>query len=108
VRHPQELFSGNAKLNTILSSAQKLEIQAILHLFSARPYSARQNRAAILRWTSALKKLFKKAKASYSLMLPTLPTPWWTREDIRGNGFTYVGYDYYETQVIRIGYSYKF
>ena len=27
---------------------------------------------------------------------------------IQGNGFYYVSTDYYETQVIRIGYSYKF
>jgi hypothetical protein len=28
-------------------------------------------------------------------------------KNIDGNGFSYVSSDYYETQVIRLGYSYK-
>jgi hypothetical protein len=31
-----------------------------------------------------------------------------TRKEIRGQGFDYTSNDYYETQVVRIGYSYKF
>jgi hypothetical protein len=30
------------------------------------------------------------------------------RKTIYGNGFSYTSEDYYETQVIRVGYSYKF
>jgi hypothetical protein len=30
------------------------------------------------------------------------------KREIRGNGFDLTSTDYYETQVIRIGYSYKF
>ena len=31
-----------------------------------------------------------------------------TKKEIKGQGFIYTSYDYYETQVIRVGYSYKF
>ncbi len=30
------------------------------------------------------------------------------RREVNGDGFRYVANDYYETQVIRIGYNYKF
>jgi len=31
-----------------------------------------------------------------------------TKKEITGQGFIYTSDDYYETQVIRVGYSYKF
>jgi len=31
-----------------------------------------------------------------------------TRKEINGNGFSYVSADYYETQVMRVGYGLKF
>ena len=30
------------------------------------------------------------------------------KKEVKGNGFSYISTDYYETQVFRIGYSYKF
>ena len=30
------------------------------------------------------------------------------KKTIKGNGFGYISTDYYETQVIRVGYNYKF
>ena len=30
------------------------------------------------------------------------------KKEIQGEGFDYISSDYYETQVIRVGYSYKF
>ncbi|MBY0434456.1 MAG: outer membrane beta-barrel family protein [Cyclobacteriaceae bacterium] len=30
------------------------------------------------------------------------------RKEILGQGFNYVSTDYYETQVVRLGYNYKF
>jgi len=55
-----------------------------------------------------VKKLIQKGKGELFLNATDLANTMVTREDIRGNGFNYVGYDYCETQVIRIGYSYKF
>ena len=30
------------------------------------------------------------------------------KREVKGGGFNYVSNDYYETQVIRLGYNYKF
>lgn len=31
-----------------------------------------------------------------------------TKREIKGDGFSYISEDFYETQAIRLGYSYKF
>jgi len=30
------------------------------------------------------------------------------KKEVKGNGFRYISSDYYETQVVRLGYNYKF
>lgn len=103
----RQIFSGNAKLNTFFHLPLKFEIQlsAIYLAPDLIPQGKIGHRFAL---NLGVKKLIQKGKGELFLNATDLANTMVTREDIRGNGFTYVGYDYYETQVIRIGYSYKF
>lgn len=103
----RQIFSGNAKLNTFFHLPLKFEIQlsAIYLAPDLIPQGKIGHRFAL---NLGVKKLIQKGKGELFLNATDLANTMVAREDIRGNGFNYVGYDYYETQVIRIGYSYKF
>lgn len=103
----RQIFSGNAKLNTFFHLPLKFEIQlsAIYLAPDLIPQGKIGHRFAL---NLGVKKLIQKGKGELFLNATDLANTMVVREDIRGNGFNYVGYDYYETQVIRIGYSYKF
>lgn len=103
----RQIFSGNAKLNTFFHLPLKFEIQlsAIYLAPDLIPQGKIGHRFAL---NLGVKKVIQKGKGELFLNATDLANTMVTREDIRGNGFNYVGYDYYETQVIRIGYSYKF
>lgn len=103
----RQIFSGNAKLNTFFHLPLNFEIQlsAIYLAPDLIPQGKIGHRFAL---NLGVKKLIQKGKGELFLNATDLANTMVTREDIRGNGFNYVGYDYYETQVIRIGYSYKF
>jgi hypothetical protein len=55
-----------------------------------------------------LKKSVKKGKGEWFLNATDLLNTMVIRKDITGQGFTYISTDYYETQVVRLGYSQKF
>lgn len=103
----RQIFSGNAKLNIFFHLPLKFEIQlsAIYLAPDLIPQGKIGHRFAL---NLGVKKLIQKGKGELFLNATDLANTMVAREDIRGNGFNYVGYDYYETQVIRIGYSYKF
>ncbi|MDQ0595196.1 hypothetical protein QFZ37_003565 [Chryseobacterium ginsenosidimutans] len=49
-----------------------------------------------------------KTEKGEFLMLQILLNAMVIKKKIQGNGFAYTGDGYYETQVVRLGYSYKF
>ena len=55
-----------------------------------------------------LKKSIQKGKGELFLNANDLLNTMVIKKEIQGNGFSYTSADYYETQVIRLGYSYKF
>ena len=55
-----------------------------------------------------IKKKIQKGKGEVFLNATDLLNTMVVRKTIQGDGFSYVSTDYYETQVVRIGYSYKF
>ena len=55
-----------------------------------------------------LKKSIQKGNGELFLNATDLLNTMVIRRDILGQGFTYTSDDYYETQVVRVGYSYKF
>ncbi|WP_300976846.1 outer membrane beta-barrel protein, partial [Flavobacterium sp.] len=55
-----------------------------------------------------LKKAIQKGKGELFFNATDLLNTMIIKKDINGQGFNYTSNDYYETQVIRLGYSYKF
>ncbi len=55
-----------------------------------------------------LKKTIQKGKGELFLNVTDLLNTMVIHKTIQGNGFDYTSANYYETQVMRIGYSYKF
>ena len=55
-----------------------------------------------------IKKLIQKSKGELFFNATDLLNTMVTKKEIKGQGFIYTSNDFYETQVIRVGYSYKF
>jgi hypothetical protein len=55
-----------------------------------------------------VKKTIQKGSGEIFANVTDLANTFRLRREVRGNGFRYISTDYYETQVVRIGYSYKF
>lgn len=67
----------------------------------------RQDRPAV-SLDLGIKRSVQKGKGELFLNAVDVLNTMVVKKDIRGNGFSYISADYYETQVIRLGYSYKF
>ncbi|MNE95182.1 hypothetical protein D3C80_1932340 [compost metagenome] len=55
-----------------------------------------------------IKKSLQKGKAEIFFNATNLLNTMQVRKEVQGSGFKYISNDYYETQVLRLGYSYKF
>ena len=55
-----------------------------------------------------IKKQVQKGKGELFANATDLLNTMNINKNIRGNGFRLLTVDYYETQVVRVGYSYKF
>jgi hypothetical protein len=55
-----------------------------------------------------VKKSVQNGKGEIFLNATDLLNTMVIKKKIQGNGFAYTSDDYYETQVVRLGYSYKF
>ena len=55
-----------------------------------------------------LKKKLQKGKGELFLNATDILNTMIIKKEIFGKGFSYISSDYYETQVVRVGYNYKF
>lgn len=103
----QELFSGNVKLNSTFHLPAKTDVQltAIYLAPDIIPQGKVGHRFSI---DVGFKKTIQKGKGALFLNATDIANTLRVRKEIQGDGFRYISTDYYETQVIRAGYSYKF
>jgi outer membrane receptor protein involved in Fe transport len=103
----EEIFSGNIKLNTQFKFAKQLEgqISAIYLAPDLIPQGKILSRFSI---DLGLKKGIQKGKGEIFLNATDVANTLNIRREITGTGFRYNSSDYYETQVFRLGYNYKF
>lgn len=103
----QEIFSWNAKLNNLIRLSNGLEAQVMATYLA--PDIIPQGK---IDWRFSLdvgiKKTIQKGKGELFLNATDLLNTMVIKKEIEGDGFNYISSDYYETQVIRVGYSYKF
>lgn len=103
----QQIFSGNAKLNTIFHLPKNFDIQATF-IYLAPDIIPQGKIAQRFSLDLGVKTTIQKGKGELFLNATDLANTMVIKKQIQGTNFSYTSADYYETQVIRLGYSYKF
>jgi len=103
----QHAYSGNAKLNNTFHFKKEFDLQ-LTAVYLAPDIIPQGKISSRFSLDLGVKKKIQKGKGELFLNATDLLNTMVIRKRIRGDGFSYVSADYYETQVIRIGYSYKF
>lgn len=103
----QSAISGNLKLNNTFRFAKGWDAQltAVYLAPDIIPQGKIMSRFSI---DAGLKKSVQKGKGELFFNATDLLNTMVIKRKIDGMGFNYTSDDYYETQVIRLGYSYKF
>lgn len=103
----QSAFSGNVKFNNNFSLANKAGAQ--LSIVWLAPDIIPQGKiASRFSVDAGFKKALQKGRGELFINANDLFNTMVIKKHIQGNDFKYSSADYYETQVFRLGYSYKF
>lgn len=103
----QDITSGNIKWNNTFSFSKTLSGQLMASYLA--PDIIPQGKTGYRFSTDiGIKKIIQKGKGELFLNATDLFNTLVIRKEINGNGFHYTSKDYYETQVLRFGYTYKF
>ncbi len=102
-----EIYSGNVKLNAVFNFTKQLEAQVALVYLAPDlvPQGKIYSRFSI---DLGIKQTIQKGKAELFLNATDIANTLRIKREIEGEGFKYISTDYYETQVFRIGYNYRF
>ncbi len=103
----QELISWSAKWNGTFRFPRSLNLQ-LSGIYLAPDLIPQGKIDARFSLDIGIKKQIQKGKGELFLNGTDLLNTMIIKREIDGQGFTYISTDYYETQVVRIGYSYKF
>lgn len=103
----EQIVSGNIKLNAMLHLPKKWEGQ--LSMVYLAPDLVPQGKTFSRFYIDmGVKKTVQKGKGELFINVSDIANTSRLRKEIQGKGFRYLSTDYYETQVFRIGYMYKF
>ncbi|MEQ9300933.1 MAG: outer membrane beta-barrel family protein [Cyclobacteriaceae bacterium] len=103
----QTVFSGNIKLNTTFEFSKSLsgQLTTIYLAPDIVPQGTIESRFSL---DFGIKKSLQGGKGELFFNATDLLNTMVIRKEIDGNNFSYTSADYYETQVFRVGYTYKF
>lgn len=103
----QEIFSGNVKLNSTLHLSNGIDGQISVAYLAPDiiPQGKINSRFSV---DTGFKKSIQSGKGEVFINATDLFNTLVIKREIQGAGFKYTSHDYYETQVIRAGYNYKF
>lgn len=103
----QEIYSGNAKINNVFHLPNSLDIQATFVYLAPDiiPQGKVGQRFSI---DLGMKTSIQNGRGELFLNATDLAHTMVVKKEIQANGFKYVSSDYNETQVVRVGYNYKF
>ncbi|WP_126650745.1 TonB-dependent receptor domain-containing protein [Chryseobacterium aureum] len=103
----QTAISGNVKMNNVFRFSKGLDLQFTLVYLAPDiiPQGRIQSRFSM---DAGIKKAIQKGKGELFFNASDLLNTMVIKKSVQGNGFAYTSNDYYETQVVRLGYSYKF
>lgn len=103
----ESIISGNLKANAFLHLTGNWDVQ-ITGIYLMPGIIPQGKVGARYTIDAGVKKSFKDGKSQFYINATDLFNTMVVRKQIFGTGFQYTADDYYETQVIRVGYSYKF
>ncbi|WP_341225639.1 TonB-dependent receptor [uncultured Arcticibacterium sp.] len=103
----QEIFAGNVKLNTNVKFSKNTEAQ-LTAIYLSPDIIPQGTIDARFSLDAGVKKLIQSGKGELFLNATDLLNTMVIKTKVTGNNFNYTSKNYYETQVIRLGYSYKF
>lgn len=103
----QSLISWNSKLNALFHLKKNTDIQ-LTAIYLAPDLIPQGKIGARFSLDLGVKKQIQKGKGELFVNATDLLNTMQVRKSIQGSGFRYVSTDYYETQVVRVGYNYKF
>ena len=103
----QKIFSGNIKLNNTFHFTKSIDAQltAIYLAPDIIPQGKIKSRFSL---DIGIKKSIQKGQGELYFNATDLLNTMVIKREIQGQGFNYTSDDYNETQVLRIGYSFKF
>jgi outer membrane receptor protein involved in Fe transport len=103
----QEIISGNIKLNSTFHLPKNFDAQlTVIYLApDIIPQGKIEQRFSI---DLGVKKSLQNGKGELFLNATDILNSMIIKKEIQGKGFRYSSTDYYETQVLRFGYNYKF
>jgi outer membrane receptor protein involved in Fe transport len=103
----QEIVSGNLKLNNTFHLPKNFDAQ-LTAIYLAPDIIPQGKIAQRFSLDLGIKKSFQKGKGELFVNATDILNTMIIKKEIQGQGFKYISTDYYETQVIRLGYNYKF
>lgn len=103
----QDVFSGNIKWNNTLHLTKKVDAQ-LTAIYLAPDIIPQGKIKSRFSMDLGLKKSVQNGKGEFFINATDLLNTLVIKKEIQGQDFSYTSNDYYETQVIRIGYNYKF
>ena len=103
----QEIISGNAKVTGNLKFGNGFDGQVVITYLAPDIIPQGKIRARFSVDTG-IKKAVNAGKGEFFVNATDLFNSLVIKRDIQGQGFKYTSQDYYETQVVRAGYSHKF
>lgn len=103
----EKFTSGNIKLNGIFHLPKQADIQ-ITSIYLAPDIIPQGKIAARFSVDMGIKKTIQKNKGEVFFNASDILNTLRIKRELNGNGFKLASTDYYETQVFRLGYNYKF
>ena len=103
----QEMYSGNAKLNCTFKLRKNYDIQ-VTGIYLAPDIIPQGQIKARFSLDFGMKKIIQKGKGELFINATDILNTMQVKKNMVGTDFKYSSADYYETQVIRFGYTYKF
>jgi hypothetical protein len=103
----QEVHSGSLKLNGLFhfKNGTDIQLSAIYQAPDIIPQGKVYSKFAV---DAGFKKSIQKGKGELIVNATDILNTMRIKKEITGTDFKYESTDYYETQVFRVGYSYKF
>lgn len=103
----QQIFSGSIKLNGIFHLPKQTDVQ-LSSVFLAPDVVPQGKTYSRFSIDLGVKRTIQKGKGEIFLNASDIANTMRIKREVQGTGFRYTSNDYYETQIVRIGYNYKF